>query len=223
MNIKNIDIQTFFSDNLTKSVIKEIYNTISSKDFPKDQVNIDFHIKEGKMVCSKPWNTQFLFDSDSLSSCTSVLDFLGHSVDPSNEDIIFFEKWREGCNSKLENIIDDNFRKSCLKIVFDIEDLSVFPLDRIKVIDIDISQRPENDKVLIVRKDAPRGVNTPQVTSEIMKAYEEGININQFIISKKENGDSKYKYVTSAEWRKHFYDITVSMMIDYTPRNTPIP
>lgn len=223
MNTNDIDIQTFFSDNLTKLVVQEIYETISSKNFPREQVNIDFHIKEGKMVCSRPWNTQFVFDSDSLSNCNSVVDFLGFAGDPSNEDVIFFEKWRDGCSLQLEKIIDDNFRKNCLKIVFDMEELDVFPLDRIKVVDIDISQRPENDKVLVVRKDAPKGIHTPPVTSEIMKAYEDGIDIDQFINHRKENGDSKYKYVTSAEWRKHFYDITVSMMVDYTPRDTPKP
>ena len=209
------------SEDLTKLVVNEIYNTISRIDFPRNQVNVDFHLKDGKMTCSKPWNTQFCFDADGLQYCKSIIDYLGNTNDPTNEDVIAFERWRESCNKALEALVDFNFRKTCLKTVFDIDDIDTFPLDKIKVVDIDITQRPENDKVLVVRKDAPQGINTPPVTSEIMKAYEEGLDVNDFIYKMKENGNLKYKYVTSAEWRKHFYDITVSIMADYTPRKSP--
>lgn len=209
------------SEDLTKLVVNEIYNTISRIDFPRNQVNVDFHLKDGKMTCSKPWNTQFCFDTDDLPYCKSIVDYLGNTNDPTNEDVITFERWRESCNKALESLIDFNFRKTCLKTVFDIDDIDTFPLEKIKIVDIDITQRPENDKVLVVRKDAPQGINTPPVTSEIMKAYEEGLDVNDFINKMKENGNLKYKYVTSAEWRKHFYDITVSIMADYTPRKSP--
>lgn len=222
MTVNNKTIQSFFSENLTKSFIHEIYSKISSPNFPDHQVNVDFHIKEGKMMCTKPWNTQFCMDSDDMETAKSIVDFLGSCEDPSGEEIREFETWRESCSQKLQHLIDDSFRKNCLSIVFDTDDITSFPLKHIIVKDIDITQRPENDKVLVVRKDAPSGINTPPVTAEIMAAYEnEGVDLNDFIIKKKESGDLKYKYVTSAEWRKHFYDITISMMIDYSPARPP--
>jgi hypothetical protein len=222
MTVNNKTVQSFFSENLTKSFIDEIYSKISSPEFPDSQVNVDFHIKEGKMSCSKPWNTQFCMDTDDMESANSIIDFLGSCEDPSSSDIKEFETWREACSKKLQDVIDNSFRKNCLRIVFDTDDILSFPLNTIRVYDIDITQRPENDKVLVVRKDAPNGINTPPVTAEIIEAYEnEGVDLNDFIIKKKESGDLKYKYVTSAEWRKHFYDITISMMIDYSPARPP--
>ena len=218
MSVNNKTVQSFFSENLTKSFINEIYSKISSSTFPDSQVNVDFHIKEGKMSCTKPWNTQFCMDSDDMEAAKSIIEFLGSCDEPSGDEIKEFESWRESCSKKLENMLDNSFKKNCLRIVFDTDDLSSFPLNTVKVYDVDITQRPENDKVLVVRKDAPKGINTPPVTAELMAAYEnDGIELNEFIMQKKKDGDLKYKYVTSAEWRKHFYDITISMMIDYSP------
>lgn len=216
-NLK-VNVQHFFSDELKVLLIDELESILCDSNFPKNQVNVDFHIKEGKMKCSKPWNTQFSFDSDSLDVSKKIINFLGEGEDPAREDIEYFESWRNSCCSALESRLNDNFRKNCVKLVFETEDISTFPLKTIKVIDIDITQRPENDKVLVVRKDTPKGVHSQPVTSEIIEAYEiHGIDINEFIKDKKNKGDFKYKYITSAEWRKHFYDITVSLMIDYSP------
>jgi hypothetical protein len=221
MSVLNNNVQTFLSEDLTKLVANEIYITMSDTKFPRNQVNVDFHLKEGKMVCSKPWNTQFCFDADGLNHCKSIIDYLGNTNDPTHEEVIAFESWRQNLSKSIESLINDKFRKACLKVVFDIEDIEAFPLQTIRIVDVDITQRPENDKVLVVRKDTPKGINAPPVTSEIMKAYEEGLDVNDFIHKMKENGNLKYKYVTSAEWRKHFYDITVSIMADYTPRKSP--
>lgn len=223
MSVNNKTVQSFFSENLTKSFIDEIYSKITSPLFPDSQVNVDFHIKEGKMSCTKPWNTQFCMDSDDMEAAKRIVEFLGSCEDPSSDDIKEFEEWRVSCAQKLQDLLDDSFRKNCLRIVFDTDDMMSFPLKTLKVYDIDITQRPENDKVLVVRKDAPNGISTPPVTAEIMAAFEnEGIELNDFIMKKKKSGDLKYKYVTSAEWRKHFYDITISMMIDYSPSKPQI-
>lgn len=193
------------------------------KDFPKEAVNIDFHLKEGKMHCSKPWNTQFQLDADNLAVSKSVIEMMSSSEEPSKEEILHFEKWREDLSVSIQSLLGEEFRSHVRSLVFEMNDKELFPMTTIRVVDSEITSRPENDKVLVVRKDAPQGEYTPPVTLELLKEFEEsGKDVNEIISDKKKNGDSKYKWVTSASWRKHFYDITISMMIDYSPRNPEI-
>jgi hypothetical protein len=119
-------------------------------------------------------------------------------------------------------LCDDSFKSNVRKLVFGEDSPEVFPLNTIKVYDIDITNRPENDKVLVVKKEAPQGIQTHPVTAELIKEHEEtGRDVSEIIAEKKKNEDIRYKWVTGATWRKHFYDITVSFMIDYTPNQYP--
>lgn len=216
-------VQQFFSESLQQLVTNEILNEIQREDFPKENVSVDFYLKEGKMRCSKPWNTQFQFDADNLVHCKSILNFLIESEDPLDEDISFFEEWRSGLSSLINDKISNSFKSQIRNLVFQENNEDLFPINFIKVIDVDITNRPENDMVLVVRKDAPQGIQTQSVTAELIKEWEEtGKDVNEIIEEKKKNENSKYKWVTSASWRKHFYDITVSLMIDYTPNLKPL-
>lgn len=222
MNNTPVKLQEFFSELLKQSVAKEIFNVISNPNFSQDAVNVDFHIKDGKMRSTKPWNTQFQFDSDDLVECKKVLHYLTIAEDPTKEDIDTFEQWRISLSNELSSLCNEAFRSNVRKLVFGEDNKDVFPLNIIKVYDIDITNRPENDRVLVVKKEAPQGVQTHPVTAELMKECEEtGRDVNDIIAEKKKNEDIRYKWITSATWRKHFYDITVSLMIDYTPNQYP--
>ena len=217
-----INVQYFFSELLKKSVANEIVNEILKPDFDREAVNVDFHIKEGKMSCSKPWNTQIQFDADNSPYCQKVLKYLSEAEDPSKDDIAFFELWRISLNYSIENIITDKFKTQVMNLVFRENSEELDPISRFKVIDVDITNRPENDRVLVVKKEAPQGLQTSPITAELMLEVEStGRDINDIIAEKKKNGDSRYKWVTSATWRKHFYDITVSLMVDYLPQPMP--
>ena len=222
MNNAPIKLQEFFSELLKQSVAKEIFNVISNPEFPREAVNVDFHIKDGKMSASKPWNTQFQFDADSLVECQKVLHYLTVAEDPTKEDIDIFENWRLSLSSEISFLCNEAFRSNIRKLVFGEDNKEVFPLRIVKVFDVDITNRPENDKVLVVKKEAPQGTQTHPITAELMMEFEQtGRDVNEIIAEKKKNEDIRYKWVTSATWRKHFYDITVSFMIDYTPIQYP--
>jgi len=224
MNSTPIDVNKFFSETMKQLVASEILKDMLRPDFSRDAVNVDFHIKEGKMRCTKPWNTQFQFDAENLESCKEILRYLANAEDPTQDDISYFESWRIDLAKVLEITLHDKFRSQVRNLVFGEDIPEVFPLINIRVVDIDITNRPENDQVLVVRKDAPQGVQTQPVTAELMKEFEEtGKDINDIIADKKKNDDPKYQWVTSATWRKHFYDITISFMIDYTPNIIPSP
>lgn len=222
MNNTPVKLQDFFSELLKQSVAKEIFNVISNPEFPQEAVNVDFHIKDGKMKSSKPWNTQFQFDADSLVECQKVLHYLTIAEDPTKEDIDIFENWRLSLSNEIASLCNNDFRSNVRKLVFGEDSKDVFPLRVIKVYDVDITNRPENDKVLVVKKEAPQGTQTHPITAELMMECEQsGRDVNDIIAEKKKNEDIRYKWVTSATWRKHFYDITVSFMIDYTPIQYP--
>jgi len=217
MENSNIVTQQFFSDLLKQSVVSEILLKISSQDFPKEAVNVNFHIKSGKMSCSNNWNTQFQFDSNDLESCSRVIKYLGETDNPQEDDIIFFEKWRTDLSVMLSSALNDTFKTNVRKLIFGEDNDTLFPIRTIEVVDIDITSRPDNDKVLVVRKDTPQGIQTQPVTENLIKEYERTQkDVNEIIAEKKKNNDQDYMWITSATWTKHFYDITVSLMVDYS-------
>jgi hypothetical protein len=224
MNSTPIDVNKFFSETMKQLVADELLKEMLHPDFSRDAVNVDFYIKDGKMRSSKPWNTQFQFDADNLESSKEILHYLANAEEPTQEDISYFESWRIDLSRVVETTLNDEFRSQVRNLVFGENIPEVFPLTKIKVTDIDITNRPENDRVLVVRKDAPQNVQTQPVTAALIKEFEEtGKDVNDIIADKKKNDDPKYRWITSATWRKHFYDITVSFMIDYTPNINPSP
>jgi hypothetical protein len=195
MNHTPIKVQEFFSELLKKSVAKEIFNVISNSNFPQEAVNVDFHVKDGKMRSTKPWNTQFQCDADSMVECKKVLHYLTIAEDPTKEDIDTFENWRMDLAKELLLLCDDSFKSNVRKLVFGEDSPEVFPLNTIKVYDIDITNRPENDKVLVVKKEAPQGIQTHPVTAELIKEHEEtGRDVSEIIAEKKKNEDIRYNY-----------------------------
>lgn len=217
MKNPNTVTQQFFSTLLTQSVVSEILLKISSQDFPIEAVNVDFHVKNGKMSCSNNWNTQFQFDSNQLEYCSKVIKYLGETDDPQKDDINFFENWRKDLSKCLTKEINDTFKSNVRRIIFGEDNNILFPIRTIEVTDIDITSRPENDRVLVVRKDTPPGIQTQPVTESLIKEYEKTQkDVNEIIAEKKKNNDQDYMWITSATWTKHFYDITVSLMVDYS-------
>ena len=142
---------------------------------------------------------------------------MGETDNPQEDDIIFFEKWRTDLSVMLSSALNDAFKTNVRKLIFGEDNDTLFPIRTIEVVDIDITSRPDNDKVLVVRKDTPQGIQTQPVTENLIKEYERTQkDVNEIIAEKKKNNDQDYMWITSATWTKHFYDITVSLMVDYS-------
>ena len=85
--------------------------------------------------------------------------------------------------------------------------------------DVDVSDLPEEDCVLTVKKSAPPGEETHPVSEDIFaEKARTGETANEVVARRKEEGDHRYRWVTGVESRKHFFEVSISLSIDYSFR-----
>ena len=189
----------YFSTLNNLSIASEISNEISKVEYNQENYTVDFSIKSGKMSCSKNWNTCVKFDvtdSKHLKELVSII---------SSRKLI---------GKELCTTFNKELSKVFLNRIFNIEPNNVLPM---KCIELDISDKPDIDYVLVVSKMTPPGVQSEPVTEVIFKIHTEtGKDPEDIIKEFKENNDERFKYVTSCEKKKHFFEVSAYFMVDYS-------
>ena len=208
----------YFSTLNTLSIASEIQNEISKVEYTQETYTVDFSIKNGKMSCSKNWNTCVKFDTtdESISLKELISAISSNEIDVTQDMIEKFEVSRKLIGNDLCNTFNKELSHIFLNKVFNI------PLDKamtlpMRCVELDISDKPDIDYVLVVSKMTPPGVQSEPVTEEIFKIHSEtGKNPEDIIKEFKENNDDRFKYVTSCEKKKHFFEVSVYFMVDYS-------
>lgn len=215
MNSNKININEFFSTLDTLSVAKEIIDELSSLKFTEENYTIDFTIRNGKMECSKSWNTLLKFDTTIQNSkLKEIIKIFDLEEEVTNETIKVFENFR----IELGTILVKNYSKELSKVilsnVFKTHENKSFDM---KAVEIDISDLPDIDYVIVVRKRAPQGIQTDPVTEELFEINSRtGMDFNEIIKEKKQIGDPRYKYVEGCDKKKHFFEINLYLLVNYT-------
>lgn len=215
-NTSQTDSSLDFFSTLDKILIgTEIIDEISRLEYNTENYTVDFSIKEGKMVCSKNWNTCIKFDVTNSPNLRKIINFLSSDETYVSPDTITnFDRFR----NQIGQTICESFNKELVSIivnnVFGIKYDNKLP---IKCVEIDISDKPEIDYLLVVSKMTPPGVQTDPVTEELFKIHlETGRDPNEIIEEFKKKEDPRFKYVKSCEKRKHFFEFSIYLMIDYS-------
>jgi hypothetical protein len=110
---------------------------------------------------------------------------------------------------KLRDIIRDKMFKNTPK--------ELVPIEILNVIDIEISDLPDVDYVLVIKKMTPPNYQSTSISDDLFKEkYKTGEDFNEIVKRKKAAGDHRYKYVDEVEQRKSFFEITIPIHADYS-------
>lgn len=225
---------------LTEAKAEKVAIYILDRIHNNNNVDIDYdwNLSKGKML-SGPINTTFKMDCEKKSILEEVKNVFSKidDVDEEDQDTIgdFF-------NYMIEFIEKINFHKIrdiIRKRVVGGAAKEIFPLDTVKVINIEIGEKPEVDYVIVVNKAVPKSElgmsedysnidnssskkKDESVSQELMRICSEtGEEPDAVIKRKKEEGDEKYKYVTGSYKKQYLYDCHLELYVDYSLGEIP--
>jgi len=178
----------------------------------------EFDVSGGVMVGYGKPNTWIRFDSPS-GVIRLVIEAMKSAEAVTPEDVEAFDHWRGEVGRMLVESHGDNLSEIIRQRVLGGAEAEVVPLDRMQVTDVDISDLPEDDCVLIVKKAAPAGEETSPVSEDIFsERARTGETADEVVARRKAEGDHRYRWVTGVESRKHFFEVSVSLSVDYSFR-----
>lgn len=180
----------------------------------KDSVLVDFKMNKGKMSGVGEFNTWIRFDLQNSPLLKKVLKRLVEANDPNEEEIKLFEEWRKSVSSNIIDKMQDQIKEIVCESTFSGNKDIPFKL---MSADFELTDLPDNDKVVVIRKASPPGIVTPPVSSEIMRIFEEtGESFENIVNRKKSEGDPRYRWIVGVDSRKSFFEATLSIAVDYS-------
>jgi hypothetical protein len=213
-----------FSEKNQELCVEEILSTLKNDDLPQASFKVDFNLSKGRMTVEDDHNTVLSFDTKADTSLRSVLDYICDVEEVADEDIKIFDTFRYGIIKKLNNEESkDRIRDIIRDKIFKDTPEELVPIEILNVMDIEISDLPEVDYVLVVKKMAPPNYQGSSISDDLFKErYESGEDFNDIVKRKKESGDKRYKYVEGVEERKTFFEITIPIHADYSLKEIPL-
>ncbi|MAG27503.1 hypothetical protein CMI47_18370 [Candidatus Pacearchaeota archaeon] len=207
-----------FSEKNQLSCVKEIISTLKHDDLPPSSFKVDFKLSKGRMISEEDNNTVLSFDTKENTSLRSIIDYICEVEDVTDEDIKLFESFRSGVIDKLNKEDEKNEIRDILREkVFKGTPKEVVPIEVLEVRDVEISDLPEIDYVLVVKKMAPANYQGSSISDDLFTEKQNtGDDFDDIIKRKKEAGDERYKYVDGVEVRKTFFEITIPLFADYS-------
>jgi len=213
-----LDSSNVFSVKNQDICVEEILSTLKNDNLPQSSFKVDFNLSKGKMLIEEEHNTVLSFDTKENTSLRNVLNYVCEIEDITKEDITMFDDFRKNIISKLNgdkskeklrDIVRDKMFKNTPK--------ELVPIEILNVIDIEISDLPEVDYVLVIKKMAPPNYQSTPISDDLFKEkYDTGEDFNEIVKRKKASGDHRYKYVDEVEQRKSFFEITIPIHADYS-------
>jgi hypothetical protein len=211
LNITDTSFCEYLKSISVDKVIDEIINKARDS---QDSVLVDFKMSKGKMSGIGEFNTWVRFDTASGTLLKEILDKITSSQDPSKDEIDQFDSWRKQISDKIIYEHGDKIKEAVCAAVFSGNNSIPF---KMLSAELEITDIPKNDKVVVVKKASPPGVVTPPVSSDIMRVHEEtGASFEEIVNMRKSEGDPRYRWVVGVESRKSFYEINLSIAVDYS-------
>ena len=178
----------------------------------------EFDVSGGVMVGYGKPNTWIRFDSPN-GVIRSVIDAMKSADVVTQDDVEAFDRWRTEVGRALVESHGENLSELIRQRILGGADAGTVPLERMEVTDVDVSDLPDDDCVLIVKKAAPPGEETHPVSEDIFaERARTGETADEVVSRRKAEGDHRYRWVTGVESRKHFFEVSVSLSVDYSFR-----
>ena len=213
-----VDSSNVFSDKTQDSCVEEIISTLKNDNLPQSSFKVDFHLSKGKMLCIEDHNTVLSFDTKSNTVLKNVLNYICEVENVGEGDIEKFNNFKDGIISRLNSNSNKETLKGILREkVFKGASEDIIPISTLEVRDIEISDLPDVDYVLVIKKMAPVNYQLSSISDDLFKEhYDTSEDFNEIIQRKKDSGDEKYKYIDSVEKRKTFFEVTIPIFADYS-------
>jgi len=212
------DPSIIFSEKNQESCANEIISTLKNEDLPQSSFKVDFNLSKGKMISGEDHNTVLSFDTKENTSLREVIEYICEAENIDKEDIESFESFRKGLIQRLSEETNKNdLRIIIQEKIFTNTPKELIPINVLEIKDIEISDLPEVDYVLVVKKMAPANYQGSSISDDLFQEHHDtSEDFNDIIKRKKDSGDERYRYVDSAEKRKTFFEITIPIYADYS-------
>lgn len=178
----------------------------------------EFDVSGGVMSGYGKPNTWVRFDTPP-GVLRTVVEAMKSADSVSPDDISAFDRWRADVGDSLMTSHRQNLAHLLRGRILGGAQEDVVPIDRMEVVDLDISDLPDDDCVLVVKKSAPPGEETHPVSEDIFsEKARTGEAAEEVVARRKAEGDHRYRWVTGVESRKHFFEVSLSLSVDYSFR-----
>lgn len=216
--MKTTTFQEVLSECSPSDAAMQVLAAASDETIHPQTLFAEFDVSGGVMVGYGKPNTWIRFDSPP-GVIRLVIEAMKSAEAVTPEDMEAFDRWRGEVGRTLVESHGDNLSEIIRQRVLGGADAGTVPLDRMQVTDVDISDLPEDDCVLIVKKAAPAGEETHPVSEDIFsERARTGETADEVVARRKAEGDHRYRWVTGVESRKHFFEVSVSLSVDYSFR-----
>ena len=190
------------------------------------EIDYDFSLSGGVMKKSKNSNLSFKFDTLPDTLPRRIRDLLSNekleaTKERGDKVIGFLSSVGKILLGKYKSELSEKIRKG----VFGPDvDSTQLPMNDIRFIALDITDLPNDDSVVVIKKAIPANaqndpdfVHPEAVSGELYQiAAKTGETLEAVIERKKAEGDPKYKYIQGLERRKYFYECQLDLAVDFT-------
>ena len=188
-------------------------------------IDYDFDLRKGQMDIEgfedMVGNFSVKFDTKEDTIGRLFVETLSDEEEEVTEEKIklfqsFLDKVKEYMTKNLKEKLKSNIRQS----VFGSDEIDVFPLDNIQIISIDISDKPEHDKILVIQKNRTQEEmhsGSGGLAQEIFKiSTETGETYAQIVARKQQEGNPEYTSITGMTEKQWWYEVHLNMFIDFS-------
>jgi hypothetical protein len=207
---------TVLSETHPSAAAEEIMAAAEDSSMEPPSLIAEFDVSGGVMQGKGKGNTWIRFDSSS-GCIRKIIDAMESAVEVTTADVEAFDRWRGDVSRIIEHDHLIRLQNILRMRILGGAPQEAFPLNSVSVIDLDISDLPDNDCVLVVKKQAPRGESSPPVSEDIFSEISRtGEEPDQVVQRRRSEGDDRYRWVVGVEARKHFFEVTVTISADYS-------
>lgn len=223
------EFKDLFNDKNAKLAAESIVDSFDNvNDEAGNKVlDYDFQWSHGEFI-SEDVNTFFKFDTEQGSLLNEMLLALcDPNVEPTEDHIEIFDKFRDRVKYYLENDYKSIFLKKIRDQVLNLP-ANVVPLQDMKVVEFELADKPENDSIVVVEKNASMNFNPGSFSRQILEEMEKTGETPMAVVNRKikENGgennpDNMWAYINNAYKRKYLYEVQLDLYVDYSLAKVP--
>jgi hypothetical protein len=197
---------------------EEIVTYAFDRAIQPDSIIAEFDVSGGTMSAKGKANTWIRFDCNP-GIIKNLIQIMSEVDEVCDDDVEAMDKWRGEVSKILETDMLHSIREAIRGRILGGAPSEVIPLHDINIKDVDITDLPEDDCVLVIKKSAPQGEETSPVADDIFREKgRTGETVQQVFDRRKRECDPRYRWVVGVDQRKHFFEVTVSISADYSFR-----
>lgn len=209
---------TFSKENAELSA-KEILASLEEEDSENKMLDFEFDLKKG-VFSSKSENTWYKFDPKENSVLKNAIDLISDErIDPTQYRQQLFLDFLDNTAKYLEVKYLTEFKDRIRKSVLGDVSADLFPIPNIKIINLEITELPPIDYVLLVDKlrKVDSDVDVSGISIEIFdEVTKTGLSPQEILDKKKKENNPRYANITSIRTKKAFYMCNLDLYVDYS-------